>query len=348
MDELSRRADNYKNHGGIHSAAVGDGDGNLLLFAEDIGRHNTLDRIAGEALFKGLDLAGKILVTSGRVSTEMAAKCSLLGISLVASRTSATDMAVKMCDRAGIALIGYVRGGKFTVYTHRERLALPAELRRLPAAASGRIPGVTGVILAGGQSSRMGSNKALLPYRGGRFIEVIHRQLAEMFDEVLLVTNNPEQYGFLPCRKVADIFPGMGALAGIHAGLQHAANRAVFVVACDMPYLNDTLISTLAGLRHTADVIIPESAHGLEPLHALYAKECLSPMTEALRNNRRRIVSFFDRVSVCRFDKKKVAAIDPGFATFSNINTPDDYYALREGERRDPGFDGALLISSVC
>ena len=124
MEELARRADNYKSHGGIHSAAVGDGEGNLLLFAEDIGRHNTLDRIAGEALFRGIDLAGKILVTSGRISTELAAKCARLGIAVVASRTSATDMAVKMCEKADICLVGYVRGGRFTVYAHRERLAV--------------------------------------------------------------------------------------------------------------------------------------------------------------------------------------------------------------------------------
>jgi molybdopterin-guanine dinucleotide biosynthesis protein A len=194
--------------------------------------------------------------------------------------------------------------------------------------------GVTGVILAGGQSSRMGSNKALLPYRGGRFIEAIYRQLVRHFSELLLVTNYPEQYRFLPCRKVPDIFPGMGALAGLHSGLSHSSTHHIFAVACDMPYLSDTLISDLTALRHTADLVIPESPWGLEPLHAIYARECLPHMTAALQDNRRRIVSFFEKVNVCRFDKGKVAAIDPEFAAFSNINTPEDYFALREGERR--------------
>jgi len=203
---------------------------------------------------------------------------------------------------------------------------------------------VTGVILAGGRSSRMGSNKALLPYRGGRFIEAIYRQLGNHFSEVLLVTNTPEQYDFLPCRKVPDIFPGMGALAGLHSGLAHSSTPHIFVVACDMPYLNDTLIGTLAALRHSADLIIPESPYGLEPLHALYARECLPHMAAALHDNRRRIVSFFDRVNVCCFGKEKVAAIDPAFATFSNINTPIDYYALREGERRSRPDAAALPL----
>jgi len=136
MEQLARLADNYKSHGGIHSAAVGDG-ASILLYAEDLGRHNTLDRIAGEALLKGIDLSGTMLVTSGRVSTELAAKAAMLGISMIASRTSPTDMAVKMCEEAGIILIGYVRGGRFTIYTCPERIAceerldLPVSDRRI-------------------------------------------------------------------------------------------------------------------------------------------------------------------------------------------------------------------------
>jgi CheY-like chemotaxis protein len=144
---LARLAENYKSHGGIHSAAVGDG-ASILLYAEDLGRHNTLDRIAGEALLKGIDLSGTMLVTSGRVSTELAAKAAMLGISLIASRTSPTDMAVKMCGEAGIALVGYVRGGRFTVYTCPERIACEERLE-LPAA--GRLGNrVIGVVLTDG------------------------------------------------------------------------------------------------------------------------------------------------------------------------------------------------------
>lgn len=124
MDELARKAEGYRSHGGMHSAAVGDGA--IVLFAEDLGRHNTLDRIAGEALLRGIDLAGTMLVTSGRVSTELVAKCVLLGIELIASRTAPTDMAVRMADEAGITLIGYVRSEKFELYTHPERLQIDA------------------------------------------------------------------------------------------------------------------------------------------------------------------------------------------------------------------------------
>lgn len=186
----------------------------------------------------------------------------------------------------------------------------------------------------------MGSNKALLPYQGGRFIEAIHRQLLELFPEVLLVTNNPEQYAFLPCRKVADRYPGMGALAGLHAGLFHAVSPHIFAVACDMPYLNSALIRGLVNLRDDVDVVIPEGAHGVEPLHALYGKGCLPFMEQALAADRRRIVSFFPRVRVRQVACEWVAAIDPAFDSFRNINTPDEYYHLRsESASKNAGLN---------
>lgn len=149
MEQLARLAENYKNHGGIHSAAVGDGS-SILLYAEDLGRHNTLDRIAGEALLKGIDLSGTMLVTSGRVSTELSAKAATLGISMIASRTSPTDMAVKMCEEAGIVLVGYVRGGRFTIYTCPERIA--CEERMDVPVSDRRIHRMTGAVLTDGAS----------------------------------------------------------------------------------------------------------------------------------------------------------------------------------------------------
>jgi FdhD protein len=340
MEALACKAKGYKCHGGIHSAATGDADGNLILYAEDLGRHNTLDRIAGEALLRDIDLFGTLLVTSGRVSTEMAAKAARLGVSLIASRTSPTDMAVKICRKAGIALIGYARGGKFNVYSGAERIDLTA--------ADKKIKGVSGVILAGGKSSRMGSNKALLPYRGGRFIEAIHRQLSEIFEEVLLVTNNPEQYDFLPCRKVADLFPGAGALAGIHSGLYHSSSPAIFAVACDMPYLNNDLVRHIAGQAETGNVIIPEGPEGLEPLHAVYGKGCLDAIETCLIMGEKRIVSFFSRANVIRVAADQVACFDESFASFSNINTPEEYFRMRGGERGNPTADMALETGMDC
>lgn len=154
MDELARRAEQYRTHGGIHSAAVGD-VGKIHFYAEDLGRHNTVDRLAGESLLKGVDLVGKTLVASGRISSEMVAKAAHLGIAVIASRTSPTDMAVRLAEEQGITVVGYVRGGKFLVYSHPERL---------DCAISSKIQGVTGLILEGGISPQMGSDKAHVPY----------------------------------------------------------------------------------------------------------------------------------------------------------------------------------------
>lgn len=217
-----------------------------------------------------------------------------------------------------------------------------------PATVGVQIPGVTGVILAGGKSSRMGSDKALLPYCGGRFIEAIIRQLSELFIEVLVVTNSPEQYSFLPCRKVADIFPGFGVLAGLHSGLYHSNSEHVFAVACDMPYLNSALIRRLVSLRWSNDVVIPESGKGVEPLHALYSRRCLEPMTAAMAGGARRIISFFPEVRVRTFSRSDVAMFDPAYDSFRNINTPAEYFQLRKGEQGEirPCITGTVANQS--
>lgn len=337
MEQLARHAGEYRKSGGIHSAAVGCGK-EILLYSEDIGRHNTLDRIAGEALFKGIELEGKVLLTSGRVSTEMVTKAAMLGISLIASRTSPTDLAVRLARDAGITLIGYLRASGFNVYTYPESLVtVPSD------SANAK---VTAVILAGGKSTRMKSNKALLPYSGELFIERIHRQLSAMFPEVILVTNTPELYRFLPCRMVPDEFPGLGSLAGIHAALKHSKTEYIFVVACDMPYLNGQLIRRMVAKADGADVVIPRTDDGYEPLHAIYGKSCLPAMENALRDEKVKIVDCFDWDRVAVVTKDEIVVDDPEFLSFRNINTPEEYFRFRE-EMQDRRDDGDLENCSV-
>lgn len=321
MRQLARRAELYIRHGGVHSAAVGNASG-LLMHAEDLGRHNTPDRIAGEALFKGIDLKGCMLVTSGRISTEMVAKAARLGIGLIASRSSATEAAVKLARQAGITLIGYLRGNNFEVYTHPVQLALET--------GSGIIPETTGVILAGGESRRMGSDKSLLALDGERFIERSYQLMASLFDEVLIVTNSPDLYVNIPCRKVPDLYRGQGALAGIHSGLHHASHCQVFVAACDMPFLNPELIRHLCREIGQADLHIPRTDSGLEPLHSCYRKSCLGAIERLLNNNGRRIADFFKDVRVNELCSEAWQRYDTAGHSFHNINTPQDYFYLRE------------------
>jgi len=321
MNELAQRADQYRSHGGIHSAAIGR-NGKLILYAEDLGRHNTFDRIAGEALFKGIDMAGAELVTSGRVSTEMVAKAALMGISVIASRTSPTDMAIKLCLQAGICLIGYVRGGSFTLYSHPEAIEECSE--------HAKIEGVTGVILAGGTSSRMGRNKALLEVDGIPIITRIYRTLASLFHEVIVVTNSPLDYDFLPCRKVPDIYPGCGSIAGLHSALAHSSTTHSFVTACDLPFLDPAIIRYLCDIRAEGyDAVVPLSEGGQEPLHALYLSACKDVFENAIQNGERKILNVLGGINIRQVTCDELKSVGGQTKPFLNVNTPEEYEGIR-------------------
>jgi FdhD protein len=322
MHELTKKADQYRSHGGIHSAAIGR-NGALILYAEDLGRHNTFDRIAGEALFKGIDMSGAELVTSGRVSTEMVAKASLMGISIIASRTSPTDMAIKLCEQAGICLVGYVRGGSFTVYSHPEVIEEYPEREK--------IAGVTGVILAGGASRRMGSNKALLEVDGNSIISRIYRTLAGMFHEVIVVTNSPLDYEFLPCRKVPDIYSNFGSIAGLHSALTHSRTTHSFVTACDMPFLDQSIIRYLCHLQleEGCEAVIPYSNGGQEPLHAVYASACKDIFERAILEGERKVVDIVKKINIRKVTYDEVQSIGGQSSAFLNVNTPEEYEGIK-------------------
>jgi len=123
MESLLDGAVGYREHGGTHAAGLFGESGQELL-VEDIGRHNTVDRIAGEALLSDLSTSGKAILTSGRISSEMLVKCSRLGIAVAGSRTSPTELAVSLAQEAGITLLGYVRRGQLQVFYDPGRLIL--------------------------------------------------------------------------------------------------------------------------------------------------------------------------------------------------------------------------------
>lgn len=121
MRKLLRPKDGNRKTGGLHLAALSDGE-SILLISRDVGRHNTLDKIQGEALFRGIDTSDKLLLTTGRISSEMVAKVAKMGISLAASVNSPTDRAVMLAEKWGVAIVGYARGSQLSVYSHPERL----------------------------------------------------------------------------------------------------------------------------------------------------------------------------------------------------------------------------------
>jgi len=188
---------------------------------------------------------------------------------------------------------------------------------------------ITGIILAGGKYLRMGKNKAFLEINGERIIDRTKNLFVDLFDEVFLVTNSPLEYFDLNLRTVSDLLPG-GALAGIYTGLFHASHSHAFVAACDMPFLNRSLISHLAAMAPGYDLVIPKTTDGWEPLHAIYSQKCLPFMEDLLRKNNLKIIDFFSKVKRREVTTEEILPFDPHLVSFLNINTPEDLSRVKD------------------
>jgi len=189
---------------------------------------------------------------------------------------------------------------------------------------------ITGVIQAGGRSTRMGGEpKALLELAGKRIVERVVDALSAVLDDLLVVTNTPERYEFLRLPMVADRYPDGGSLGGIFTGLEAAGGDAAFTVACDMPFLSPDVVRLVLARAGDADVVIPCVNGQYETMHALYAKACLAPMEARLRAGQLRIVGFFPDVRVLEIDAAAVARHRAPEVAFMNVNTPDELAQAR-------------------
>jgi molybdopterin-guanine dinucleotide biosynthesis protein A len=184
---------------------------------------------------------------------------------------------------------------------------------------------ITGVIQAGGKSTRMGGEpKALIELGGRRIVERAVAAIVPVVDDVLVVTNTPELYAFLGLPMVGDVFPDHGSLGGIYSGLKAATGEVAFTVACDMPFLRPDVARLVVDQAAAADVVIPRVGEQLETMHAAYAKACLPHMEARLRAGRLRIVGFFDRVRVLEVPEEVVRRLADPAVVFMNVNTPDE------------------------
>ena len=189
---------------------------------------------------------------------------------------------------------------------------------------------VTGVIQAGGKSTRMGGEpKALLEVGGRRIIERVLAAVAPAVDDVLIVTNTPDLYAFLGLPMIPDAFPDHGSLGGIFSGLAAAKGDAVFTVACDMPFLHPEVARLVVSRAGEADVVIPRVGDMLETMHASYAKTCLPAMEARLRAGRFKIIGFFPDVRVVEIPEADVARHRAPDVLFMNVNTPDELARAR-------------------
>jgi molybdopterin-guanine dinucleotide biosynthesis protein A len=187
------------------------------------------------------------------------------------------------------------------------------------------------IVLAGGESRRMGTNKALLKVgESETLIGRVIRNMRAVSDDIIVVSNTPDLYEDLGTRQAGDRFPGAGPLAGLHAGLQVAHNEWSFAVACDMPLVDHRLVRYMILLSHGHDAVVPRLDDEMEPLHALYSKACLAAIEARLQAGQRRVISFFPDVRVRLVESREVAIFDPDGQSFFNANTPEDWQRLQK------------------
>ena len=180
---------------------------------------------------------------------------------------------------------------------------------------------ISGVILAGGESRRMGCRKAFIAIDGKKMIDIVLEKLSRLFSEIIIVTDRKEDFLHYECKVVEDIVKGCGPLGGIYTGLKEVSTDRAFLVACDMPYLHEGLISRLIAdpdLK-SYECIIPKHAKGIEPLHAIYSRQIL-PKAERLLNAGK--LSLRDLFANCSCNYIEVDENE--VISFVNINTPSD------------------------
>jgi len=183
-------------------------------------------------------------------------------------------------------------------------------------------------IQAGGQSSRMGEDKALKTFLGRPLIQRVIERLSPIADEIIVTTNRPEAYTFLGVRLIPDLKPGRGALGGLYTAIASAAHPLVAVVACDMPFASATFIETASRLlvEEEADVVIAKSDEGYEPLHAIYRREtCLPAIEEAIEADQWKVIAWFPKVKVRVLTVEEMKRLDPANLAFWNVNTPEEF-----------------------
>jgi molybdopterin-guanine dinucleotide biosynthesis protein A len=187
---------------------------------------------------------------------------------------------------------------------------------------------VSAIVLAGGQSRRMGRDKALIEYQGRPIIAHVIDTLRALSDDLVVVSNRPDLYSSFGARVTADYDPPCGPLGGIAAGLQAVQRPLAVVVACDMPFLNVTLLRWLIDLTDGYDAVVPQTADEFEPLHAVYRQECYNPILRRLERGERRVISFFGDVRLRPVLESEWRALDPAGRSLVNLNTPDDLDVL--------------------
>jgi molybdopterin-guanine dinucleotide biosynthesis protein A len=192
---------------------------------------------------------------------------------------------------------------------------------------------ISGVILAGGLARRFkGINKAKIIVDGITVFDRMTDVIAGIFDEIIIVTNNPEEFSSYPQYRITkDIFPGLGPVAGIHSGLLSCSGDAVFVFAGDMPFLDKKLITDMITYSETdkGDILVPRTGMNIEPLHAIYRKSIFKELEEFIVAGKSRAIRDF--IFSRNYLSFRVEDTPGNRMAFTNINSPRDLNNLNPG-----------------
>ena len=183
---------------------------------------------------------------------------------------------------------------------------------------------ISGVILAGGKSRRYGRNKALVKIDGIPLIERVVMVMQSVFQDLILITNTPDEYAYLKVPMHEDMIKGLGPLGGILTGLTTIPSDAGFVVACDMPFLNRELICYMIEKREGFDVVVPRVSEKMETLHAIYSRTCLPAIRRLVDSHEYQTLRFFPEVSVRYIEEDELRSFDSELRFFINVNSPKE------------------------
>ncbi len=188
---------------------------------------------------------------------------------------------------------------------------------------------ITGGILVGGKSRRMGEDKAFLKFSGEPLFERVLEIHRKSFQRILLVGDRRERFAGYGLPVLEDIFPG-SALGGLYTCLYYAQTEYVFISPCDLPFPNKGVLEHICSLRKGFDAVVPVAHHGFEPLFALYARKCLEPMKRLLESGNFCVYDFYPQVRIRYVPNGELAQLDKEGTSFLNINTPEEFARLEK------------------
>jgi molybdopterin-guanine dinucleotide biosynthesis protein A len=193
---------------------------------------------------------------------------------------------------------------------------------------------VNAIILAGGNNSRMrGDDKAFLEIDGQTFIARIIGALKGLVNEIIVVTNAPEKYSKFKVKLARDEAEGKGPLMGICCGLKASSAQYNFVVACDMPFINTSLIKFMLDKKKGYDILLIRDSEKFHTLFGVYSKSCIPVMEEMIKKGELRVRSIFPELKARFFSRKAAEKFDPGLLSVVNINTPDELERIKINTR---------------